>query len=215
MKHLKKFLFTALTVFAVSFVCMPGMQAEAATPPANSFYLAYMSSDMKSASIQVDYKEDGINGFEVELCNANLQHVATDTCSFYASFDGLKKNKLYYYRVRGLDYDTPVTDWSVYKAFFTPNVKANLASKTSKTVVIKPPKIAGIKNYTLYMSTKRDSGYKKVGVIKPGKSKAVSKFKGKAFAYYANYYYRLVPKLKKSASVSPFIGYFYITRTYR
>ncbi len=221
MKHLKKFLFTALTVFAVFMIGMQEIHTEAALPavPNDSFNASY-STYSKQVTVEVG---EGYDKYEVELYNSNMKLATRDECYSYAFFK-VRLNKLYYYRVRGLNYEretgsyVPATEWSAYKAIWTPNknaVSVKLASKTSKNVLIKVPKVAGIKNYTLYMSSKRDSGYKKVGVIKPGKTKVVSKLKGKTFAYYTNYYYKLVPKVKKAVSTSPVIGYFYISKTYR
>lgn len=63
----------------------------------------------------------------------------------------------------------------------------------SRKVKIKTPKVAGIKNYKIYMSTKKNSGWKKIKTLKPGKAITISRFKGKSFKYYKNYYYKIVP----------------------
>lgn len=43
------------------------------------------------------------------------------------------------------------------------------------------------------MSTKKNSGWKKIKTLKPGKAITISRFKGKSFKYYKNYYYKIVP----------------------
>lgn len=220
MKRIKKSLLTLLSVFTLFLLCTQGMQVKAASaPPAKSFYLDYLNTkNFKSASIEVNYEESGITSYEVGLYNASKKLVKTKICKSYASFSGLKKNRLYYYRVRGLDSGrVPVTGWSVYRAFTTMGVTPKLVSNASRTISFKAPKISGVKSYTLYLSDKSNTkGFKKVGTIKPGKTIKVSKFKGKAFVYYKDYYYKIVPNLKKKASTTDaLIGYFYISRTYR
>lgn len=217
MKHLKKSLLTVLTVFTLFMVGTHGMEAKALAPapPESCFSISSLSSSLTTAYFSVEYGSDRV---EVSLCDANLNQLQTTTCYASASFTGLKKNKLYYYRIRGLMYSngtyTPVTEWSAYKAFATPKPKIKLTSKKSKTVSIKIPKIAGVKKYNVFLSTKKDKGYKKIKSIKPGKTFKISKFKGKAFKFYANYYYRISPVLKKAATTAPLTGYFLLRRYY-
>lgn len=58
---------------------------------------------------------------------------------------------------------------------------------------IKTPKIAGIKNYKIYMSLKKNGGWKKIKTVIAGKAVTVSKFKGKALKKKQNYYYKIIP----------------------
>ena len=112
-------------------------------------------------------------------------------------FFDLKKNQLYYYRVRATAYDytqkkyVPVSDWSYGYGINTAICKVKLSGKKIK---IKVPKVKGVKKFTLYMSTKSDKGYKKVKKVKPGKTVVISKFKNKAFKNGKYYYYNVVSK---------------------
>lgn len=218
MKHLKKSLLTVLTVFTLFMVGAHGMEAKAATIPNDRFSASY-SEYTKKITVGVVSQNDR---YEVALYNAKGALVGNSQCSTYAFFN-VKLNKLYYYQVRGLDYDSqtrayvPATDWSARKAICTLKYKSiKPAAAGNKKVRFKAPKITGVKKYTLYMSTNKDKGFKKAGTIKPGKTLTISKCKGKAFKYYKHYFYKIVPVLKKKAAeAAPYQNGFYLTRTYR
>lgn len=218
MKHLKKSLLTVLTVFTLFMVGTHGMEAKALAPapPESCFSISSLNSSLTTAYFDVAYKN--VDRVEMSLYDANQNQIQTTTCFSTAWFNGLKKNKLYYYRIRGLMSNggtyTPVTEWSAYKAFATLKPKVKLTSKKSKTVSFKIPKVAGVKKFNIYMSTKKNKGYKKIKTIKPGKTFKISKFKGKAFKYYKNYYYKIVPVLKTKVEVASNIGGFSISKRY-
>lgn len=206
-------LFICLTVFIL--IGSVADRAEAAAP-GGTYELNYMSSDKSKVGIKVD-----IGGrAEVGLWNASGKMVQSVECISYAYFTNLKKNRLYYFRVRGLTYDsvqrayTASTDWSAAKAFVTADYKLTLVSRKSRIVRFKFPKVTGVKSYVLYMSTKEASGYKKVKTVKPGGTYKVSKFKNKSFVYKKNYYYKIVPKLKTGGKAAAYVDGFYIYKVY-
>lgn len=151
---------------------------------------------------------------EVQLCDQNGTPIASSRNITYATFS-LTKNRLYYYRLRGLQYDytqgayVPVTEWSNSVAFTTAQYKVKKVGKSLR-VKIKTPKVPGIKNYTIYMSYRKDGGWKKLKKVKAGKAIVGSKFKGKSFKYYKNYYYKIVPN-----KGTYYIGGFYFYRSFR
>ena len=81
----------------------------------------------------------------------------------------------------------------------------------SKKVRIKTPKVKGVKKFTLYMSTNRTKGYKKIKTVKSGKTITVSSFKKKSFKKYKDYYYYISSAQKQSK----FVHSFYIRTVYR
>lgn len=148
---------------------------------------------------------------EVELCDRNGAHIASDEASIYAFFDNVKNNTVYLYRARAYtkDYDyttgqyvTTYGNWSGYRAFVKVKCKG-MKSKgigSRKQVTFKVPKIKGVKNFTVTMSTKRDKGFKKVKTVKPGKKITVTKFKKKNLKRFKSYYFRITPKLNNKIS---------------
>ena len=75
-------------------------------------------------------------------------------------------------------------------------------------------KIKGASGYTVYVSTKRNSGYKKVASVKGSKSSVtVKKLKGKKFKSSKTYYVYIVAK-KKAGGVTYTTGvnYTYIAK---
>lgn len=78
----------------------------------------YYNSSTKKASLTIEVNSSGVYRYQVQLLNYNKKKVvATDECSLYAFFT-LKKNQLYYYRVRATSYNystgqyVPVSNWS-------------------------------------------------------------------------------------------------------
>ena len=113
---------------------------------------------------------------------------------------------------------TPTSGWSEPKAFVTAtdNKFKFKGIKNKKACSIKVPKIAGVKNYTVSMSTKRDKGFKKVKTLKPGKKLTMTKFKKKAFKTGKTYYIRIQVKTKKNITCGNYYqGYVYFYRTLR
>ncbi len=220
MKQVKKLLITLTAMFALCMLFAAGscVQAADAAPAKSSFSLSGLSSTKTTAYINAPTAYQS----EVALCNAKGTVLQTKQCTLFANatFTGLKKNRLYRYKVRRIAYDSSTgtyvaaSDWSTSKAFTTANYTVKLVSKKSKTVSFKFPKVSGIKSYVLYMSTSQNKGYKKVATVKPGKTLKISRFKKKAFAYRKNYYYKIVPKATAKVTVDYYINGFYLYQTY-
>lgn len=195
------------------------LMAETMDVPTSNFAVAYISSDKTSVGIQV--ASSGSTYTEIGLFDVYGNLVAVDDCISYASFNGLNANRIYIYRARNVDYNTtvggyvPLSDWSAPKAFST--VKYSLkAVKGKKAFTVKAPKIAGVKNYKLYISKKNDSGFKKVKTLKAKKKYKITKFKKSSFKFYKNYYIKVVPQLSSGIGCEDFsLARFCIYKTYR
>lgn len=154
---------------------------------------------------------------EVELCDRNGAHIASDDGVLsHAFFDNVKNNTVYLYRARAYtrDYDyttgqyvTTYGNWSGFRAFVKIKTKQGKSkiSGSRKQISFKLPKIKGVKKYTITMSTKEDKGFKKIATAKPGKKITVSKFKKKNLKRFKTYYLRITPKLNCKIS-SDLIG---------
>ncbi len=125
--------------------------------------------------LEVEYKRISYaEGYEAELYTANKKKdkkVASAQGNHYGIFvkySGLKKHNFYKVRVRAY---TTTTDgvkkygaWSDWKQTCQqPDVKLR---PTSNGMKVKFDKISGADRYVVYMSTKKDSGYKKVATTK-------------------------------------------------
>ena len=180
----------------------------------NQNFAPYYNSSTKKASLTIEVNSSGVYRYQVQLLNYNKKKVvATDECSLYAFFT-LKKNQLYYYRVRATSYNystgqyVPVSNWSYGYGINTGVCTVKLSGKK---VRIKTPKVKGVKKFTLYMSTNRTKGYKKIKTVKSGKTITVSSFKKKSFKKYKDYYY-YISSAKKQRK---FVHSFYIRTVYR
>ena len=137
---------------------------------------------------------------EVQLMNRSGKVISTDTCWYYSSFN-LKKNTVYYIRYREMDYDydsgqTYYYSWSGKLGFCT--AKFSLKLKKGRKIRYKAPKVAGVKNFRVYVSTKSGSKYKKVKTLKPGKSFKLKKFRGKKIKKNKTYYWYATAKVNGS-----------------
>lgn len=213
--------FVLLAAICTLFVCSMAAQA-ADKPSTKNFSVDYVSSSGTSARIAVSAAGEYA---EVALMNNKGETVKTYVCSVRnqsgsAYFYDLKKNTLYYYAIRLVTYDSTspsryaaVSEWSAKKAFTTAKYTVKQVGR-KKAVSIKCPKIKGIKKYTIYMSAKEKSGYKKVGTVKPGKSLKVSKFNKKAFKYKKNYYYKIYGHTSKGTKCAAYMNGFYFYKLF-
>lgn len=184
----------------------------------------YYDSSTKKVTLGVTISTtDSYGGYyQVQVLNYKKKVAAdkTGVLKFAYFQNSLSKNKLYYIRVRRVAYSyydstnqktvyTPAGNWVYAKKSLNTAV---LSAKYSKgKVKIKVPKVKGMKKMYLYMSTKRDGGYKKVKTVKPGKTYAISKFKKKKLKKYKTYYCQVRGKNQTSG----FVYSFWIRTVYR
>ena len=154
-------------------------------------------TSLSENSVGISINNPDSDYVEVQIRDHKGKVVKTRYAISYSSFN-LSKNKLYSFRFRRVysSYSDrkyiAIRNWSNSPSFTTAKYKVRQVGKSRK-VKIKTPKVAGIKNYKIYMSTKKNSGWKKIKTLKPGKAITISRFKGKSFKYYKNYYYKIVP----------------------
>lgn len=229
MKRLKKFMMAASALFVLSLVMTFTMKAEAAEMEAAvageasvnlmntpEFGLNFLNPETGQAGVSV--ANQGLSYTRVGIFDVNGNLVVYDDCIRYASFSGLAQNQVYYYKVQTLDNDKqPTSDWSAPRAFATiSKSKIKLkAVKNKRVIVIKVPKINGIKNYTISMSKKSDGKFKKVKTLKPGKKLTISKFKKKSLKN-GTYYIKVEYKTRDNIKCDDFkMTYVYFYTTYR
>lgn len=159
----------------------------------------YYNSSSKKATVYIQTTSSSYYRYQVQLLNYTKKKVLATEYGSYISFN-LKKNQLYYYRVRATSYDystgqyVPVSNWSYGYGINTGICSVKMSGKKVK---IKTPKIKGIKKLTLYMSTNKQKGYKKVKTVKAGSTVTLTKFNKKAFKKYKDYYYYVVSTKKQ------------------
>lgn len=236
MKKMKKIFAFALAFMMASALQAPVNAAEKATVQAvnqenvqatvqantytHGVYSLYYNTTSKKAPLTIGVTSNASDSYyykyQVQLLDYKKKKViAESTCSVYAFFN-LKKNQLYYYRVRATAYDyrqgryVPVSGWSYGHGINTAICTVKLSGKKVK---IKVPKVKGVKKFTLYMSTKSDKGYKKVKTVKPGKTVTISKFKKKAFKKGKYYYYNVASNKNQTRLKHNF--YIYTRYVYR
>lgn len=215
MKNLKKLLYAMACFLMVLTVTTNPLKADAATLKGTCEPVYKAAQNAIIFTVSFDSK------VEIELTNSKGKVIDTKVCSSSAYFGDVTKNKIYFYRVRAVEYDRATekyvgtTKWSAKKAICTANYSVTLVSKEKRIVRFKFPKVTGVKSYTLYMSTDSlTSGFKKVKTIAPGKTFTTSTFGGSTFQYYKNYYYKIVANLKNGTSAYKYTNGFYLYKTY-
>ncbi len=175
-----------------------------------------------TASFKVVVPQD-VSGVQLRLYNYKGKQIAYKnvessyyTTYRYADFN-VKKNQAYY--VRAVSYIT-VNGQTTYGKLSSPRAFVNLnrnafkaktryMNNNTKRFVIKLPKkskFKGIKNFTIYMSKKSDTGYKKYKKVKAGKTITISSFKKKKFRTAKDFYYiKIVPNLTKKVSCDTYV----------
>lgn len=203
MKSMKKSLTIGIAAFALCLMFCFFIKVDASAKCTTEVYSGGKSIGCSLTSYSGSY--------QVKLLSVKKKTVATDDCYTYTSFN-TKPNRVYYVQYRKVSYDGVYSKWSKRIPVVTMNkVTLSLTSKKSKKVRVKLPKIKGVKNYTIYISTSKNKGFRKVKTVK--KSVILSKYKGKSFKYSKTYYYKIVPKVGSKKSTS-FIGNFYIYKRY-
>jgi len=165
--------------------------------------VSYYYSALKAIDLNWNAQSNG-DGYQIQVYNYNgKKPIKTYTVtSKYSSSQYLKNivnNKFYKVRIRGyavVNGSKKYGAWSAYKyvAQQTDIYKINRVG-SQKKVSLKWDTVKGATNYTIYMSTKQKSGYKKVTTTKKT-SLAVSKFNKKALKLNKKYYFYVVANKK-------------------
>ncbi len=160
--------------------------------------------------------------YEYQILNTSNQVISSGTrygSSLYlSSYPGF--NRVARLRVRPYitaNNTTYYGNWSAFKNIVPQPIVKSAKLKSGNAVKITWKKVKGASKYVVYMSKKEKSGYKKITTLSSKKtSYTVKKFKGKKFAKYKNYYYKIVTKTKKyGSSAKNYYNGFYIYNRYR
>lgn len=160
-----------------------------------NIYIAYDWSTSK----EIVFKNDTVKyaeGYVYELYNYKNKKLRSGTASTYSTT--LKNMTKQFYKLRIRPYTTINNkvlygEWSEYLNFAPqPVVDAKLAGKKVK---LSWKKVKGAKNYSVYMSAKQESGYKKLATTKKASFK-VAKFKKKKLKKNKTYYLYVVANRK-------------------
>ena len=220
---LKKML-TVLTIMLFAGLFVHSAQAaESVNVSIENFRISYVGSSYIQVRYNLPYSDITCD-LQLLDVNKNLMAVAQPTSSSgTASLNAIiKDNKVYYYRIRPV-YRTwnsssrsylrnYIGPWSPYRAVCTVKLKAKLLKRSKISEKVTLPKVRGVKNAKISISKKKDSGYKKVKTLKPGKSYVVTKCGKNKLKKYINYYLKPTVKLNDgvpcdSAYVSKFCVY--------
>ena len=160
-------------------------------------------SNVSSGGVDfIVYKPTNATKVELEVYNAKNKRVSKQTMYKYSNRVKLSKGMAYKYRVRAY-YTNDSTkktyygNWSNYRYFGYTNATIKSAKKSLKVSIKKG---TGISSYTVYVSTKKNSGFKKVKTFKVGKkskySTTIKKYGKKKIKGGSSYYVKIVPKVK-------------------
>ena len=144
---------------------------------------------------------DGVSGYQIEIYNGKGKRIKSATLTQYASsYDQSKVSNSQVYKVKlraftNLNGRKYYSKWSEIHCMAQPDIKS--LKVASGKLNLKWNKIAGVTGYDIYVSTKKNSGYKKVkSVGKNTTSTSVAKFNKKSFNSKKTYYVSVVAKKK-------------------
>lgn len=143
---------------------------------------------------------DHMDGYQAVAYTSKGKKVFSDTSSSrYLDLKKVKARAFYKIKVRGysvINGKNVYGAWSSYKyVAHQPDVTSMKQVGSNKQAKIKWQSVSGATSYTVYMSTKRTSGYKKVATVK-GTSATVSKIGSKKLAKNKKYYVYVVANKK-------------------
>lgn len=155
-------------------------------------------SNIKEVSFGFDNLEFA-DGFQYQLYEKNGKKPISSgySTSYYSTYlKNLKANKFYKLRVRAyvkVNGNNVFGEWSDATYFsYQPKV---FLKRSGSALKLSWKKVKGATNYTVYMSTSKNTGYKKIKTLKGTKIK-VSKFKKKKLNKKKTYYVYVIANTK-------------------
>lgn len=146
-------------------------------------------------------RQPGADGYEWIVYKSNGKKFRTGTARYTPSFSVSKISNDMVYSAKVRAYATIngkkyTGAWSDAAYFFT-QPRVTKAKVSGSKLNVKWKKVSGATGYTVYVSTKPKSGYKKVKTVgKNTSSVTISKFKGKKFSPKKKYYLYVVTNKK-------------------
>lgn len=161
-------------------------------------------------------KQNGVDGYEYNVWDNKGNKKSSGTVS-YPSFSVSKISNTVIYTGQVRAYSTIngqkiYGEWSEKAYFFTqPRIKS--AKVSNNTLTVKWSKVGGATGYEVYISTKPQTGYKKVKTVGKKKSSAkIKKFNKKKISGKKKYYVYIVT-LKKVGNITNRSGRLYYWNT--
>ena len=191
MKKVRKGLLTLLFAVILGGILSAGAAAktDAATTNVNLTEKNFGATSITTSSVGIKLALPYNDIQAVVRLYQGTKLIGEKTASSYASFDvTVKKNKIYFYRVRPIYKNEYIGPWSPRKAFTTMQFKLKNIETSDRVLKVTVPKISGVKSVKVMLSDKKDSGFKNNATLKPGKSKKLKYYKKKQFEYYKTYY---------------------------
>lgn len=151
-------------------------------------------------------ESDYAEGYQVQVFAYNGKNSKyTLTVQYHSAYlDKIDASRFYKFRIRGyvtVNNAKKYGEWSSYKYVAQqPKVSVTQAKTTKRQAVFKWDKMAGATSYTVYMSTKQTSGYKKVGTTSKN-TLTVSKLGNSNLQKNKTYYVYVVANRKSGSSV--------------
>ncbi|MCR5271921.1 MAG: hypothetical protein K6E13_02945 [Lachnospiraceae bacterium] len=168
----------------------------------SDFDIDSVYSTLKKVSFFTN-KDSDMTGTQLQLYKGKKKVKTLKYSSTSSESVKIKTNAVYKYRVRAYYTNTNTQKtyygpWSSYKYFDCPSLTY---SRSSRYVKVKLKKVSNVKSYTIYVSTKYSSGYKKFKTVTVSKTKTVkiNKYNKKALKKGKTYYVKIVPNIKKGS----------------
>ena len=205
------FLFAAMFLLAAAFVTHP-VQAASVKLTRKSFDVAAANNGV-AVVVNTGYSDVNadvrfyLNGKKVKSIKTTT---AANGLSTGVWLTTVRHNALYKVRVRPMYNGSYVGKWTKYRAFCMLMPSTSIPDSSKVVLRVTLPYIAGINYANVYISNTPNSGYQKIGKMKPGQSVTVSRYKGRALALNTKYYFTAKVKLKDGTPCTNF-GY---TETY-
>lgn len=187
------------------------------TAPAKVAYvqLTHYWSALNSASFGWN-SVNNVDGYQFQMQDYKGKSILTKDVSYTsASVDPYKKGVFTQARCRAyivVNNKRIYGAWSPYNYNAADSKASAKRSANGKKIVLKWSKVKGVSGYAIYVSTKSDSGFKKVKTLKANKTKyTITKFKKKSLAKNKKYYVQLryLKKVGKKTITSNIYHSFY------
>lgn len=151
---------------------------------------------------EVNVEWDGslfADGYQIQVYKNNAKKAMSNvkTSSKYVYIKNINNKSFYKVRVRAyttVNGQVKYGDWSSY-TWFAQQTNVDLKFVSSKKLKVSWNKVKGATSYTVYMSTSKNTNYKKVKTLKK-RSYTVTKFKKKKLSIKKRYYVYVVANKK-------------------
>lgn len=222
MKTMKRALAMLMAAFIIAGIFAP-VSPQAATKPTVSFY-GWAKEDQSQCYLKV--KNAGSDGYNYriyvngDLYKANGKSVLSDRS--LCKVCGIPKNTVVTVSVKGVKQSTWSSRYVIVPVLIDGKTLKISFPSNSKKAKFTWTKIKGATDYVVQISKNPSKGWTKVATTKNNYA-TVSKFQGKAFGTYTDYYYRVVPRRKvgskyygsKFPKADWYAGKFWFTVTYK